>query len=462
MKDKEKVKGLRSIYVFIPAIIWISILYVLIIICTVLLNTSTANMASQMENTASINREISRLQSASSKMSETVTSFAYAPTIIKNGEETLNVDPLNAYLSEFGDDSKKPDNIVARLQEYNLNEEIMNSLKLAAENSKKMVQIQVKAIYIINSISYVNIKQYISKLPVYELTDTEKAMNDEAKQGYAYGLLMNREYSVAKSTLSSTVGPVQEMINKQNEAKNNETKNIILIHRGLLWGSISSIIITNILLFFVLLKRLVFPITKYAKQIDNNERLDPEHSLYEANYLAKTYNNLMDRHKIFENKLREVAETDSLTGLPNRHCYNEFLKKPVEEKKSTCVFLLDINNLKLVNDTYGHAEGDELIKNASCCIKDCFLIEEGKNCYRIGGDEFVVILDNTKENEIESLLQKFNEKQHQYNVSIAIGYAYTINVKDIGYEKLIMEADKQMYANKEMYKKSLEKDNMYC
>ncbi|MCR5349418.1 MAG: GGDEF domain-containing protein, partial [Acholeplasmatales bacterium] len=148
-----------------------------------------------------------------------------------------------------------------------------------------------------------------------------------------------------------------------------------------------------------------------------------------------------------------VAENDSLTGLPNRYCYNEYLKDASLDKKSVCVFLLDINNLKYINDKFGHAQGDELIKNASICIKDCFLDETGKNCFRIGGDEFVAILYDVKESEIEELLNKFNKLQKEKDVSIALGYAYSSDIKSIGYERLIMQADDNMYKDKQNYKK---------
>ena len=463
MKNKDKVKGLRSVYVFIPTIIWISILYALIIVSTVLLNRSTAEMDQQMENSANCNKEISFLQSASSKMSETATSFAYSPVIIINGVPTTNLDPFNTYIQEFGNDDKRPDNIINVLKSYNLEEDIINRLMVGAEDAKKMVSMQVRAIYIISSMSSVNIPQEkLSILPLYEFTSEENLMTDTEKKDYAYNLLMSRDYLAAKAEMSKNVGPVQEIISKKTESVTKDTRLTIKLMRGFLWGSISLILLSNIILFFLLLKKLVFPITKYAKQINNNERLDSWHGLYEANFLAKAYNNLLDRHKDFEDKLREVAEIDSLTELPNRHCYNEFLRKEIISDKSTCVFLLDINNLKYTNDTYGHAKGDELIKNASSCIKECFLNQEGKNCYRIGGDEFVAIVDNINEDEIEKLIQEFDEKQKQYNVSIAIGYSYCNHVKEIGYEKLIMDADKKMYINKELYKKSLKGDSIYC
>ena len=136
----------------------------------------------------------------------------------------------------------------------------------------------------------------------------------------------------------------------------------------------------------------------------------------------------------------------------------EFLKNQILDGRSVCVFLFDINNLKYVNDTFGHNKGDELIKSASECIKECFLDEEKKNCYRIGGDEFVAILDNIYEEDIEKLLTRFKVQQEVKNVSIAVGYSYSKNVLSIGYEKLIIDADTKMYENKNEMKLQMKKN----
>ena len=174
--------------------------------------------------------------------------------------------------------------------------------------------------------------------------------------------------------------------------------------------------------------------------------MDEVGSLYEANHLAQAYNSLLDRHQELEDELRRTAEMDSLTDMPNRYCYHEFLKNVEITNSPACVFLFDINDLKYTNDTFGHAQGDELIKRASQCIKECFRYEEKRNCYRIGGDEFVAIID--EKIDPKEYVIKFNEAMKNHDVSVAIGYAYTDDVSKIGYEKLFMIADTEMYKNK--------------
>lgn len=228
--------------------------------------------------------------------------------------------------------------------------------------------------------------------------------------------------------------------------------------RAILWTSISLILVANIIFFITLLKKCIFPIDRYTKKIDENAHLEETGALYETNLLAKAYNSLLDRHKELEDMLRITAEMDALTNMPNRYSYSNAIKHEIAADKSSCVFLFDINNLKYVNDTYGHAAGDDLIVRSANCIKDCFNFNALNNCYRIGGDEFVAIIDNIKKEDISLYVNRFKEKEKEYEVSIAAGFAYSENVRELGYEKLVMEADKDMYRNKNRIYKNNMKD----
>ena len=85
------------------------------------------------------------------------------------------------------------------------------------------------------------------------------------------------------------------------------------------------------------------------------------------------------------------------------------------------------------------------------------------NCYRVGGDEFIAILEKISKDDIDSYIQTFEELQKEYNVSIATGYSYTDNIKEVGYEKLVTRADKNMYKNKkETYEHKADSNQAIC
>ena len=464
MKKDKEIKGLYSIQVFIPAIFIISTIYIIMIISTVLSHNSAEQLLLENSTKNDCINEISTLQSTVSKMSETATTFVYNPTVInpqtnkpvikENGMETVIAGPLLGYLEDYLDDTKYPSNILQRIKKYDIDEYTNALLTDAVKKASIMLEYQAKAFRLINSISTIEIDIY-NKLPQYKLSDEDLALSDDDKRETAFKIVMSTDYSNAKGDISKDARTASQNITDSYEKTINNTISTIKWTRGVLWGSITLALIVNSMLFFVLLKRLVFPITRFSRQIENNKKLNARHGLYEANYLAKAYNNLFDRHKEFENQLRDTAEIDSLTGLPNRYCYNEYLNNFEKNEESICIIVLDINDLKKVNDKQGHLEGDKLIKNASCCIKDSFLCNGGKNCFRIGGDEFVAIIRNKSEEDILKMIETFNEKQKEYNVVIALGYAYyNDSNEEFNFENLIAEADEKMYINKDELKKA--------
>lgn len=119
------------------------------------------------------------------------------------------------------------------------------------------------------------------------------------------------------------------------------------------------------------------------------------------------------------------------------------------------VFVFDINGLKTINDTFGHDAGDELIIGASRCIKKA--VGDTGRCYRIGGDEFVVVTNMEKETAQEVLVRldeetkRWSNEKSAFSLSIAPGYACAKDHQGLTAEELIKKADKAMYAAKASY-----------
>lgn len=157
--------------------------------------------------------------------------------------------------------------------------------------------------------------------------------------------------------------------------------------------------------------------------------------------------------------LELLAYTDGLTGMKNRFAFNKAgatLSKKADGKYMIIQF--DINDLKKVNDVYGHAEGDRHISAAAEIIRDC--IHDSGDCYRVGGDEFIAIIEGqdvegTAQNAInlmESMTQQYNDtKTPPVRLDIAYGMAdYIVADGDIG--KALRIADQRMYECKRIKK----------
>jgi len=157
--------------------------------------------------------------------------------------------------------------------------------------------------------------------------------------------------------------------------------------------------------------------------------------------------------KIIENKLRFLSLHDTLTGLYNRVYFEEEIKR-LENSRSypISVFLFDLDNLKVVNDTMGHQKGDELLKKMATFLRHIFRAED--MIARIGGDEFIVILPKTS-SEIANIIYKrlinelkvFNKKyDDELKLSFSVGFKTQENKGEL--QSIIKEADELMYKNK--------------
>ena len=147
-----------------------------------------------------------------------------------------------------------------------------------------------------------------------------------------------------------------------------------------------------------------------------------------------------------------LQKSDALTGLLNRGSY---INSVANISKQATILYFDVNNFKKINDDYGHLYGDEVLKIIGQTIKEVY--EKYGRTYRIGGDEFCVIIDYQK-NDIEKINQLFHQtllnKQEfdPHLPTVSVGYSYYDYRKD-AIDDIINIADKNMYRNKAKYKK---------
>ncbi|MFW5443727.1 MAG: EAL domain-containing protein [Methylococcaceae bacterium] len=160
-----------------------------------------------------------------------------------------------------------------------------------------------------------------------------------------------------------------------------------------------------------------------------------------------------------EKLIWKQANYDSLTGLPNRNMFldrlNQDIKLASRSEKSLAVIFLDLDFFKEVNDTLGHAKGDELLCETAKRLLAC--VRETDTVARLGGDEFIIVLpeldrffnlDRVAEKIIQSLSQVFKLAEEQAFVSASLGIAMYPN-DAIESEGLIKHADQAMYLSKE-------------
>ena len=178
---------------------------------------------------------------------------------------------------------------------------------------------------------------------------------------------------------------------------------------------------------------------------------------------------LGEKIRVMQSQLKEQIEVvrshayiDGLTGLNNRTSYMEFLQKLEkrildEPKLVFSVVAFDINQLKIVNDDYGHDMGDKLIIGISQDITKVF---DKKQVYRVGGDEFVAIVDEANPSEktkaVKDIIARKNAESPLFHdsgvgIGLSIGYATYDAEKDRTYSEVFHRADNAMYADKKAF-----------
>ena len=168
-----------------------------------------------------------------------------------------------------------------------------------------------------------------------------------------------------------------------------------------------------------------------------------------------TLNDITDNYS-YTQLMKKMTEIDSLTGVYNRFAYEyqiSEIKKNENWAENLILLVMDVNGLKVVNDSKGHDIGDSMIYDAAQCILRG--IGTFGQCYRVGGDEFVAIITQAGVDP-EEMKQRIKAEaeacqKEEYYVSLAIGYAVGQEKADTCLEDIEKLADKRMYQDKENF-----------
>lgn len=160
--------------------------------------------------------------------------------------------------------------------------------------------------------------------------------------------------------------------------------------------------------------------------------------------------NNVTEYELLKKRLREQAITDELTGLYNRAFLDEFVKTHDDDCYPLAIISADCDGLKAINDTYGHVAGDEYIKAAV----ELFRMVLPPKCilFRMGGDEFLVLLPGTSEETALHLVEQLKEKQKLFQVrnkqlSVSFGVSVMGSRAD-NFHTRFTESDRNMYLEK--------------
>lgn len=192
---------------------------------------------------------------------------------------------------------------------------------------------------------------------------------------------------------------------------------------------------------------------QYALFFVEHSKMDKE-SMGEETLLSVI--RLYIENSMMREKLIYDSEHDGLTGMYNKGKYLAMLENEYQNMDSIGIFNFDVNNLKKMNDTYGHEAGDKLIIKGADSIRK--VTSSTVHGYRMGGDEFLMIACNVSEEEVADLKDRWEKELARLNTLedgiecvIAAGVVY--GEKGYDFAALMKEADERMYEDKRSKKK---------
>lgn len=237
----------------------------------------------------------------------------------------------------------------------------------------------------------------------------------------------------------------------------------ILLMASILFALI--IIVFFIIWYYFLNKYFVSPIKTLVEQIDNNSdhndlknKIFIDTSIDEIKHLENAFNKQNKELLKSYKKLEDQSNTDALTGIYNRKKFDEytevFLNYAKRYENTFSLVVIDLNKFKPINDTYGHDIGDKVLIFFSKTISN--LIREVDFFFRTGGDEFILILPNTKYQQAEEIVKKIKEelsntsfKDGSLNLQIEASFGISQYLPEVNnITSMIKEADEKMYEDK--------------
>ena len=147
-----------------------------------------------------------------------------------------------------------------------------------------------------------------------------------------------------------------------------------------------------------------------------------------------------------------LTKKDPLTGLFNRQAYYSDIIDGA--KDVSAAISIDMNGLKIINDTQGHKAGDEALVTLALCLLNA--TKSGQMAYRLGGDEFLILCRGNSEKEVKELIKRIEKNISETQYSCAIGYSYCAD-GSLNMDEMLTMSDKYMYESKKKYYERVKK-----
>jgi len=356
-------------------------------------------------------------------------------------------DALDAYIKEYWETRTRQKAFRELENVCSKGDLALQRLKIAIEQGDGLIEMDLYAMRL--ACEAMHMKNLPAKIAEIPISERDKNKSPKEMKETAIDNLFGDGYMIYKMRLDVncqlTVTAIEQQIKKELNMNADQLGSNIRRLRVLFMV----LLLVNVLIFIGFGFLVIVPLGKFKVSIEKDERLDVIGSL-EFKSLAESYNEIYEIKAQNEKSLLKKAEYDGLTGILNRRAFDQICETSAEKEQKLALLLIDMDNFKSVNDTYGHLGGDKALKSLASALAETF--RDTDYVARVGGDEFAAILPNCEPsaaNAIKKKVDRINKRLSQLEehfVSVSVGVAFS----DKGFSKeLFDKADKALYLVKE-------------
>ena len=348
--------------------------------------------------------------------------------------------------------TKRRENAIEYLKKYFDGTDSFKALQKAMDSSENLMETEYYAMRLEAEGSGEDLNSWPEEIQSVNLSEEDQQLFNEEKIQRAQQLVYNNQYLDAKSDIIKNVNKCVNALIKQT--RNQQGRATTIFSDMYLKLEIGIVVMVIMMLFMCITVRrlIVKPLVSYNESIKNGE-IFPVIGAAELQNLAETYNKVYLENQETQKLIRHQAEHDSMTELLNRGSFEKLLKIYEEGNNPFALLLIDVDIFKSVNDTYGHAVGDALLKRVAFNLKNAFRSID--YVCRIGGDEFAVImvemtsdLQYTIQDKIAMVSEELAKTDGEIPpITLSVGVAFS-DRENPG-ESIFKDADKVLYYVKE-------------
>ena len=358
---------------------------------------------------------------------------------------------MNLYFEE-AEFAKNREHALEELQKYFDGSDILESLQSAMDKSTELMDTEFYAMRLVCEAQGRAESAWPQSVQDVVMSGEDKRLTSDQKMEKAQKLISNDGYEKVKKKIDSDISKCTNgLMRLTRNSQKTSTAEFSDLCKNLEIGT--GVLVLLMICISVMIRILVVkPLILYNESIKKG-KIFPVVGAAELQNLAETYNRVYLENQETQKLIRHQAEHDALTGLLNRGSYEKLLDVYENGERPFALILVDVDTFKSVNDTYGHAVGDEILQRVSDLLKKAFRSID--YVCRIGGDEFSIImvemttdLAYTIEDKIAAVNEQLAvEEGDMPSVSLSVGVAFS-DRQNPG-DSIFKDADKALYHVKE-------------